>query len=208
MKFRELAVPGAWEITPVIHGDSRGAFLESYKSDAFAEVVGHRLDLRQVNTSVSAAGVVRGIHFADVPPSQAKYVTCLTGAILDVVIDIRVGSPTFGTWDTVILDDVDRRAVYLSEGLGHAFCALDDGTTVQYLCSAEYAPGREHGVQPLDPEVAIEWPTHDRQGRPLAVSLSAKDEQAPSLAVALAEGLLPSYDEAVAFVAGLGAPPA
>jgi len=203
MKFRELSVPGAWEVTPVIHGDARGAFLEAYKADAFTDVVGHALDLRQVNTSVSAAGVIRGVHFADVPPSQAKYVTCLAGAILDVVVDIRVGSPTFGRWDTVLLDDVDRRAVYLSEGLGHAFCSLEDGTTVQYLCSAQFAPAREHGVHPLDPDLGITWPTYDRQGRPLTPQLSTKDDEAPSLAEALAAGRLPRYDEVTAFVATL-----
>ena len=106
--------------------------------------VGHRLDLQQANCSVSAAGVLRGIHFADVPPGQAKYVTCVKGAVLDVAIDVRVGSPTFGTWDAVLLDDVDRRAVYLSEGLGHAFLSLEDDSTVLYLCSTGYSPGREH----------------------------------------------------------------
>ena len=120
MEFRELAVPGAWEITPRQFGDPRGVFLEWFKAERFTEAVGHPLDLQQANCSVSAAGVVRGVHFADVPPGQAKYVTCLTGAVLDVVVDIREGSPTFGTWDTVLLDDTDRRAIYLGEGLGHA----------------------------------------------------------------------------------------
>lgn len=203
MQFRELSVAGAWEVTPKVLGDPRGAFLEVYKADAFAAVVGHRLDLRQVNTSISAAGVVRGVHFADVPPSQAKYVTCVAGAVLDVVVDLRVGSPTFGRWDTVLLDDIDRRAVYLSEGLGHAFFSLDDGSVVQYLCSAQYAPGREHGVHPLDTRLAIVWPTRDRNGRPVTPQLSAKDEQAPSLDEALAAGLLPSYAETLAFIDSL-----
>lgn len=203
MQFRELSVPGAWEVTPQVLGDQRGAFLEAYKADAFAAVVGHRLDLRQVNTSISAAGVLRGVHFADVPPGQAKYVTCLVGAVLDVVVDVRVGSPTFGTWDIVLLDDVDRRAVYLGEGLGHAFLSLDDGSTVQYFCSAEYAPSREHGVHPLDPDLAITWPTHGRDGRPLEPVLSHKDVGAPSLDEAVRHGLLPRYDETSAYVASL-----
>src|SRR4051794_12136610 len=99
-----MKVPGAWEITPKQFGDPRGVFLEWFKEGPFVEAVGHPLDLRQANASVSAAGVVRGIHFADVPPSQAKYVTCPVGAVLDVVVDIRVGSPTFGQWDAVLLD--------------------------------------------------------------------------------------------------------
>lgn len=115
MKVRELAVSGAWEFTPTLHGDDRGVFLEAFKADLLAETIGHRFDLAQVNTSVSAAGVLRGIHFADVPPGQAKYVTCSVGSILDVIVDIRVGSPTFGKWDSVLLDDIDRKAVYLSE---------------------------------------------------------------------------------------------
>jgi dTDP-4-dehydrorhamnose 3,5-epimerase len=201
VEFRELSVSGAWEITPRQFGDPRGVFLEVFKEDAFVRVVGHPLDLKQVNCSVSAVGVVRGIHFADVPPSQAKYVTCPQGAVLDVVVDIRVGSPTFGQWDSVLLDDVDRRAIYLSEGLGHAFCALEDNSTVVYLCSAEYAPGREHGISPLSPELAIEWPRQTRDGRPLAPLLSEKDEAAPTLTEARDQGLLPRFEDVQAFLA-------
>ena len=203
MSYRALSVPGAWEFTPVQHGDSRGVFLEAFQAVAFAEQVGHRFDLQQANCSVSAAGVVRGIHFSDVPPGQAKYVTCLRGAVLDVAVDIRVGSPTFGAWDSVLLDDVDRRCIYLSEGLGHAFLALEDHSIVSYLCSAPYAPGREHGVHPLDPAIGIEWPTEARDGRPLEVLLSEKDAAAPSLEEAAAQGLLPSYDEVQDFLSAL-----
>ena len=203
MKIRPLSIDGAVEITPVQHGDRRGLFLELYRADQLTTAVGHPLDLRQANVSVSAAGVVRGVHFADVPPGQAKYVTCTHGAVLDVAVDIRVGSPTFGTWDAVLLDDVDRRALYLAEGLGHAFLALDDDSTVVYLCSTGYAPGREHGINPLDPELAIAWPTSDRQDRPLTPILSAKDQAAPSLAQAAADGLLPRYDKVVAYVRSL-----
>lgn len=191
MKFRELAVAGAWEITPTQFSDPRGIFLEWFRTASFVEAVGHPLDLQQANCSVSSAGVLRGIHFADVPPGQAKYVTCAAGAVLDVAVDIRVGSPTFGTWDAVLLDDVDRRAIYLSEGLGHAFMALEDASTVLYLCSTGYSPGREHGIDPLDPELGIAWPTVDRQGRPITPRLSDKDASAPGLAAAEAQGLLP-----------------
>ncbi len=197
MPFRELAIPGAWEFTPTQHGDPRGVFLEFFQGEPFRETVGHPFGLAQGNCSVSAAGVLRGIHFADVPPGQAKYVTCAKGAVWDVAVDLRVGSPTFGQWDAVLLDDVDRRAIYLSEGLGHAFMSLEDDSTVLYLCSTPYAPGREHGVHPLDPTIGITWPTHGRDGSPLTPSLSAKDEVAPTLAQALTSGLLPT-DEAVA----------
>ncbi|MFD2026057.1 dTDP-4-dehydrorhamnose 3,5-epimerase [Promicromonospora aerolata] len=194
MEYRELTVPGAFEITPRQFGDPRGLFFEAFKAGPFADAVGHAFDLQQANCSVSAAGVLRGIHFADVPPSQAKYVMCAKGAVLDVVVDIRVGSPTFGTWDAVLLDDVDRRAVYLSEGLGHAFMSLEDDSTVLYLCSSGYAPGREHGIHPLDPELGIEWPTTARDGSPLTPLLSEKDQAAPTLAEATAQGLLPALD--------------
>ena len=187
MKIRPLTIEGAFEVTPLQHGDSRGTFLEWYRFDALAAAVGHPLHLAQANLSTSARDVVRGIHFADVPPGQAKYVTCMSGAVLDVVVDIRVGSPTFGAWEAVPLDDEERRAVYLAEGLGHAFCALTEGATVAYLCSSTYRPGHEHGINPLDPELGIAWPA----GTPL---LSTKDAAAPSLAEALATGLLPHFD--------------
>ncbi|MFI2103079.1 dTDP-4-dehydrorhamnose 3,5-epimerase family protein [Isoptericola sp. NPDC019693] len=203
MQIRELSVPGAYEITPRQHGDPRGVFLEWFKAGPFAEAVGHPLDLQQANASVSTAGVLRGIHFADVPPGQAKYVTCAKGAVLDVVVDIRVGSPTFGQWDSVLLDDVDRRAIYLGEGLGHAFMSLEDDSTVLYLCSAGYNPGHEHGIHPLDPEVGIQWPTTARDGSPLVAQLSDKDTAAPSLAEAKAQGLLPTHDAVQDYLASL-----
>jgi dTDP-4-dehydrorhamnose 3,5-epimerase len=189
VEIRELAVPDAWSVHPRQFRDERGTFLEWYRHEQLEAVVGHPLRLAQANCSVSKLGTVRGIHFADVPPSQAKYVTCVAGAVLDVIVDIRVGSPTFGSWDSVRLDDDTRAAVYLSEGLGHAFVALTDGATVTYLCSEPYNPGGEHGIDPLDPELAIAWPTE------FELLLSDKDAAAPGLAAARAEGLLPKYEE-------------
>ena len=205
MDFRELSIAGAWEMTPRQFADDRGVFLEWFKEAPFGQHAGHGLALAQANLSVSAAGVVRGIHFADVPPGQAKYVTCPSGAVLDVVVDIRVGSPTFGQWDAVLLDDVERRAVYLSEGLGHAFMSLADGSTVVYLCSEGYNPTGEHGIHPLDPEVGIVWPTAARDGSPLTPLLSPKDEAAPSLSEARQMGLLPTAATVTDFLATLRA---
>jgi dTDP-4-dehydrorhamnose 3,5-epimerase len=198
VKARELTVAGAWELTPQVHTDSRGVFFEWFTDSAFSEFTGHRLDLHQVNCSVSSAGVLRGVHFAQLPPSQAKYVTCLRGRVFDVVVDIRVGSPTFGKWDAVILDERARRTVYISEGLGHAFLAVEDDSTVMYLCSAGYAPGREHTINALDPALDIAWPVVD--GEPM---LSDRDRDAPTLAEVQAAGLLPTWDDAQAFVQGL-----
>lgn len=194
MQIRELSIPDAYEITPVQRADDRGVFLEWYRFDRLEETIGHAIDLRQANTSVSSKGVVRGIHFADIPIGQAKYVTATHGAVLDYVVDIRVGSPTFGQWDTVRLDDVDRRAIYLSEGLGHMFVALSDGATVSYLVSDVYNPSREHGINPLDPELALVFP--EEAGELL---LSPKDTEAPSLSEAAASGLLPTWGDARAF---------
>jgi dTDP-4-dehydrorhamnose 3,5-epimerase len=197
MDVRELAVPDAFEFTPVQHPDDRGVFLEWFKAGALETAIGHRLSLEQANTSVSRRGAVRGIHFADVPPSQAKYVTCIAGALLDVVVDIRVGSPTFGTWEAVRLDTENRKALYVAEGLGHVFMALQDGTAISYLCSTGYNPGREHGITPLDPELGIDWPA---DVEPL---LSPKDAAAPTLSEAQGSGLLPSYADCRAYYASL-----
>jgi dTDP-4-dehydrorhamnose 3,5-epimerase len=193
VKIRELSVPDAYAVSTDPHSDPRGTFLEWYRFEPLAEAVGHPLRLAQANLSVSIRGTLRGLHYADVPPSQAKYVTCVRGAVLDVVVDIRTGSPTFGGWDAVRLDEAERSAVYLSEGLGHAFLALTDDATVVYLCSEVYNPTGERGVNPVDPGLGIDWP------RDTPLLLSAKDEAAPTLAEAEAAGLLPSYQACAAY---------
>lgn len=193
MQIRPLAIADAYEITPRQFPDDRGVFLESFRGDLLAEVIGHRPTVVQTNVSVSSRGTVRGIHFADVPPSQAKYITVLSGSLIDYVVDLRVGSPTFGQWDSVLLDTVDRRAVYLPEGMGHAFAALEDDTTALYLVTAPYSPSREHGIHPLDPDLALTLPDG------IEPLLSPKDQAAPALAQALADGLLPSYADCRAF---------
>jgi len=189
---RELAVPGAWEITPRVHADARGVFFEWFTDPGFTAMTGHHFDMAQANCSVSAAGVLRGVHFSELPPSQAKYVTCPRGAVYDVVLDIRVGSPTFGRWDAVRLDDRNHKSVYLSEGLGHAFLALEDDSTVMYLCSAGYAPQREHTIRATT--LGIDWPTE----HPLI--LSERDAAAPTLDEVAAAGLLPTWADTRAFV--------
>jgi dTDP-4-dehydrorhamnose 3,5-epimerase len=191
-----LSIDGAWTFTPRQFPDDRGSFLEAFRGEELAADLGYRLEVAQVNCSVSRRGVIRGIHYADVPPGQAKYVSCVRGAILDVVVDIRVGSPSFGGWEAVRLDDAERRSLFLAEGLGHGFMALTDDATVMYLCSTGYAPGREHGVDPLDRGLGIEWPVEELGGEPV---LSAKDAEAPSLAEAEAAGLLPRYEGCLAY---------
>lgn len=193
-----MKIDGAWTLEPRVFPDERGAFHAWFSDGDFAKATGHDLHLAQANCSVSARGTLRGIHFADVPPSQAKYVKCVRGAVLDVVVDIRVGSPTFGQHDSVVLDDRTHRSIYVAEGLGHSFMALTDDATVVYLCSAGYAPQREHGVNPLDPALGIDWPAD------IAPLLSPKDAAAPTLAQAQELGILPSYADCVAFYSALG----
>lgn len=192
MEVTPLSIEGSWLFTPVLRPDDRGVFLESYKESAIKPAIGHAFTLKQMNISQSRSGTVRGVHFADVPPGQAKYVQCFSGRILDIVVDIRVGSPTFGQWDAIELDDESRKGLYISEGLGHAFCALTDSVTVGYLCSEPYAPTREHGIHPLDTDLALPWPSDD-------VVLSPKDAAAPTLAEAVQTGLLPDYEACLAY---------
>ena len=199
MNIRELSIPDAYEITPEQFSDDRGVFFEWYRFDRLAEVVGHPLDLRQGNSSVSRKGVVRGIHFADVPRGQAKYVTVAHGAVLDFAIDIRVGSPTFGEWDCVLLDTVDHKAVYLAEGLGHCIVALTDDSVVSYLVSDVYKPTAEHAINPLDPEVGLVFPTEAGE-----LVLSPKDAGASGLSAAAAAGLLPEWGAIRSYYETLG----
>jgi dTDP-4-dehydrorhamnose 3,5-epimerase len=197
VQVNELSIPGVWSFTPLLRPDDRGVFLEAFKGDVFRAAVGHSFGLEQMNISVSKKGTVRGVHFAQLPPGQAKYVQCFGGAILDIVVDIRVGSPTFGQWDAIELNDENRTGLYISEGFGHAFLALSESVTVGYLCSEPYAPGREHGIHPLDPALGLPFP----EGT--SALLSPKDAAAPTLAQAAELGLLPTYDECTQFIATL-----
>ncbi|MEV4439893.1 dTDP-4-dehydrorhamnose 3,5-epimerase [Streptomyces sp. NPDC049577] len=193
--MRPLSIEGAWVNEPVVHADHRGELHECYGEEAFRASVGHGLRLAQANWTVSRRGTLRGVHFADVPPGQAKYVQCVRGAVLDVVVDVRTGSPTYRQWEAVRLDDANRRSLYLAEGLGHGFMALTDDATVMYLCSQPYAPQREHGLDPFDPELGIDWPSD------ITPLLSEKDAAAPSLAEAERLGVLPSYEACLAHYA-------
>jgi dTDP-4-dehydrorhamnose 3,5-epimerase len=194
MIARELAVPGAWEISPDLHGDNRGLFYEWFTQRDFTAFTQHRLDLQQANFSVSAAGALRGLHVAQVPPGQAKYVTCVRGEVFDVVVDVRVGSPTYGRWVSTTLDDRERRSVYIAEGLAHGFLALKDDSTVAYLCSTPYTPEREHTIDALDPALAIDWPDD------VDIRMSDRDRAAPTLEQARAANLLPSWDATRDFI--------
>jgi NDP-hexose 3,5-(Or5-) epimerase len=189
MDSRELSVPDSFLFTPAKLADDRGCFYESYREDVLAETVGHGFTVAQTNFSISARGVLRGIHGVLLPPGQAKVVTCHRGAILDVVVDTRIGSPTFGEHASNVVTAESGEFVYVAEGLGHAFLALTDDTCVGYLCSTRYVPGTQVDINPLDPELGLDW---TMAGEP---RLSEKDAGAPSLAVAAKSDLLPTYTD-------------
>lgn len=180
---RALSVPGAFAFVPPVFPDHRGQFVSPFQSAVFASTVGGPLfDVAQASVSVSAVDVVRGVHYTATPPGCAKYVYCPSGRVLDVVVDLRVGSPAFGVWDSVELSGAGE-AVYLPVGVGHAFVSLVDSSVVAYLLSRSYDPAVELAVSVLG------------LGLPLPASpiLSDRDRAAPALASALEQGLLPLY---------------
>ncbi len=190
MSFTPLKIEGSWVFTPKKFPDERGSFHEVFKLPLLGETLGFGFEVKQVNQSVSKAGVIRGIHWADVPPGQAKYVFCSKGSIWDVVIDIRVGSPTFGQFDGEVISAENGKCVLIREGLGHVFLSLEDDTVVNYLCSEPFSPTTEHGINPLDTDLAIPFGSMISGAN---FEVSPKDEEAPSLQQAKAANLLPIY---------------
>ena len=190
MSFTPLKIEGSWVFTPKKFPDERGSFHEVFKLPLLSETLGFGFEVKQVNQSVSKAGVIRGIHWADVPPGQAKYVFCSKGAIWDIVVDIRVGSPTYGTWDAAELTAHNGKCVLIREGLGHVFLSLEDDTVVNYLCSEPFSPTTEHGINPLDTDLAIPFGSMISGA---SFEVSPKDEEAPTLQQAQAANLLPVY---------------
>jgi dTDP-4-dehydrorhamnose 3,5-epimerase len=188
MQLRPLDLPHAWVVEPEVHADERGEFLEWFRADELARATGRRVETMQANLSTSIRGTVRGLHFADVPPGQAKYVTVMAGSVLDVLVDLRVGSPAFGAVEHVELTAESHRAVFVPEGVGHLFAVTGDSATVCYLTTDVYRPGSEHTVNPLDPELGLNLP---ELGIPV---VSPRDRAAPTLQAALEAGLLPSWD--------------
>lgn len=187
MKIRRLAVAGAIEFTPDIHRDNRGLFVSPFQEPAFIEATGHKFTVAQTNHSRSAANVVRGVHFTTTPPGQSKYVYCPKGRARDFVVDFRVGSPTFGAWDVVELDEDSLRAVYFPVGVGHAFHVIEDGSVMAYMVSSSYVAERELAVSPMDPALGLPWLGAAE------VVLSDRDRAAPTLAELREQGLLPRY---------------
>jgi dTDP-4-dehydrorhamnose 3,5-epimerase len=190
MSFTPLKIEGSWVFTPKKFPDDRGSFHEVFKLPLLSETLGFGFEVKQVNQSVSKAGVIRGIHWADVPPGQAKYVFCSKGSIWDVVVDIRVGSPTFGKWTAEELSGENGKAVVIDEGLGHAFLALENDTVVNYLCSEPFSPSSERGINPFDEDLGISFDSRWTRSNFL---VSPKDENAPSLRTLATLDQLPIY---------------
>ena len=186
MKLIALNIDGAWVAESPVWSDDRGFFREWFKFEDVKAATGREFGIEQANISHSSAGTLRGIHYSIAPRGQAKWITCVSGSIQDVIVDIRPDSKTFGQWIDVELSGDSGQAVLISEGLGHGFLALEDNTAVAYLVSTPFSPTDEFEINPLDEKIAIKW------GMELSsLKISGKDKIAPTLAERLAEGKLP-----------------
>ena len=169
-----------------VWSDERWFFREWFKAEEISRIAGRDFSVAQANISSSARGTVRGIHYSLAEGGQAKWVTCVSGSIRDVIVDIRPASPTYGKSIVIELSGASGKAVLIGEGLGHGFVAMEDDATVAYLITSPFSPKEEFEINPLDPEIGIEW------GLPVGeLRLSPKDAAAPSLAERLADGKLP-----------------
>ena len=187
MEFEKIGIEGAWLAKSPILKDERGDFREWFKSEEILSKTGFNFEVAQSNVSTSAKGVVRGIHYSIAPEGQAKWITCVSGSIQDVIVDIRPDSTTFGQWVDVELKSESGKAIFISEGLGHGFLALEDSTAVAYLVSTPFSPTHEFEINPLDQKIGIDWRMQLSDFK-----ISNKDVKAPSLMERFKEGKLPS----------------
>jgi dTDP-4-dehydrorhamnose 3,5-epimerase len=186
VKILSLGIVGVYIVESPIWSDDRGFFREWFKSADVKKATGRDFGIEQANISLSSRGTLRGIHYSIAPRGQAKWITCVAGSIKDVIVDIRPESQTFGQWIEVELSGSSGQAVFISEGLGHGFVALEDNTAVAYLVSTPFSPTDEFEINPLDEKIGINW------GMDLSeLKISEKDKKAPTLAERLAEGKLP-----------------
>jgi dTDP-4-dehydrorhamnose 3,5-epimerase len=193
MTFQPMSIDGAWLFTPNTLFDSRGSFKESFRLDRIESTLGRAFSVKQINQSVSKAGVLRGIHFAKNPPGQSKYVSCVRGSVWDLIVDLRVGSPNFGKYETTLLSESNGLGVLIEKGLGHAFLALEDGATVSYLCDEYYSPENEFGVSIFDSDLNIDLEEMSDEHGFAEILLSDKDKAAPTLSELKSLGVLPTY---------------
>ena len=186
MDLRPLGIEGVWLAESPVWSDERGFFREWFKSGDIKTTTGIDFSIQQANISQSQQGVIRGIHYSLAPQGQAKWITCINGSIRDVIVDIRLSSPTFGKSVHVDLEGQDGKAILIGAGLGHGFASLAHSSTIAYLLSSPYSPAEEFEINPLDPGLGINWDLELSK-----VSLSEKDKLAPTLAARASEGKLP-----------------
>ena len=186
MELTPLGIEGAWLVQSPVWKDNRGSFREWFKAEDINSVTGREFAVEQANISLSSKGTLRGIHYSTAPRGQAKWITCVSGAIQDVIVDIRSDSRTFGQWVDIELRGDSGKAVFISEMLGHGFLALEDNTAVAYLISNPFSPDHEFEINPLDQKIGIKWSMEVSY-----LKISKKDRGAPTLAERLAQGKLP-----------------
>ncbi len=185
MKVIETGLPGVLLLEPKVFGDARGFFMETWQAARYREA-GMPERFVQDNHSRSRRGVLRGLHYQLTQP-QGKLVWVTRGAVFDVAVDIRRGSPNFGRWYGCVLDDVDHRQLYIPPGFAHGFCVVSEEADFFYKCTDYYHPQSEQGIAWNDPEIGIDWPLRE-------VSLSGKDQQNPRLSAQAPENL-PIYGD-------------
>lgn len=176
MKIKETHIPGLLVVEPQVYGDSRGYFFESFNAAEFAEQTGIDTQFVQDNESRSSYGVVRGLHMQLPPHAQAKLVRVVEGRVLDVAVDLRKDSPTFGSYFAIELTGENHLQVYIPKGFAHGFSVLSETAVFQYKCDGYYAPASEAAIAWNDPDLAIDWKLPIE-----AVVLSDKDRNHPSL---------------------------
>ncbi len=176
MNVLRTDIEGVLIIEPTIHGDSRGYFFESFNAERFLAQTGVEVTFVQDNESRSRRGVLRGLHFQREPHAQAKLVRVVSGRVLDVAVDIRPESPTFGKYVAVELSGTNHRQLFIPKGFAHGYVVLEDDTVFQYKCDDYYHPESEDGIAWNDPQIAIQWPLAESE-----IILSEKDSNRPTL---------------------------
>jgi dTDP-4-dehydrorhamnose 3,5-epimerase len=188
MKLTPLGIEGAWLVESPIWSDDRGFFREWFTSKSIEQAVGHEFNVEQANISSSLKGSLRGIHYSLAANAQAKWVTCVSGLIKDIIVDIRPNSKTYRNWIEIELSGTSGNALLIDAGLGHGFVSLADVSTVAYLLSSPYSPSEEFEINPFDPALAINWGIENSK-----LIFSDKDRNAPTLHERAMQGKLPSF---------------
>ncbi len=182
MIVKQTTLDGCFIIKPTIHKDQRGYFYESFNQKKFEELIGQKIDFVQDNQSRSKRGVLRGIHFQKGQFAQAKLVRVLQGEVLDVVVDLRKDSKTFGQYESIVLSDVNKKQLFVPKGFGHGFITLSEASEFAYKCDNYYCQEAESGIIYNDPSLNIDWKVSENQ-----IIVSEKDKALPELNALITE---------------------